>query len=96
MPVGLLEDAVFGSVSCKLEPGDRLLVYSDGTLECTDAESSLYGAERMNKRIKELRSESAEEMCSQFDKDLSQWNGDKPFDDDVSLLVIEYTGVKIP
>ncbi len=93
MPVGLLEDATFSSVSCQLAAGDRLLVYSDGTLECTDSEANLYGSERMNNRIKALKDESVSTVCEKFDADLCRWNGDKPFDDDVSLLVIEYTGV---
>lgn len=93
MPVGLLEDATFSSVSCQLEAGDRLLVYSDGTVECTDGEANLYGTERMVNRSKALKDESAQEMCNKLDQDFCQWNGDKPFDDDVSLLVIEYNGV---
>jgi sigma-B regulation protein RsbU (phosphoserine phosphatase) len=93
MPVGLLDSATFSSVSFKLECGDRLLVYSDGTLECTDSEANLYGNERMINRIKSLKDEPVTEVCRKFDEDLCQWNGDKPFDDDVSLLVIEYNGV---
>lgn len=95
MPVGLLEEATFSSVSCRLEPGDRLLVYSDGATECTDPDANLYGADRMIDRFSSMRDMSARDMCDQFDAELSMWNGDKPFDDDISLLVIEYNGVKI-
>ena len=96
MPVGLLEDASFDAVSCQLEPGDRLFVYSDGTIECTDEEENLYGIERMENRITELKEESVSVVCQKFDEDLIEWNGEKPFDDDVSLLAIEFTGVKSP
>ncbi len=94
MPVGLLEEATYEAVSCQLQPGDRLFVYSDGTIECTDVEEKLYGQARMEARIIELKEQPVASVCARIDQDLSQWNGDKPFDDDVTLLAIEYTGVK--
>jgi sigma-B regulation protein RsbU (phosphoserine phosphatase) len=93
MPVGLLDDATFSAVSCRLSPGDRLFVYSDGTQECSDAECNLYGAERMMTCMRTMKSASLREFCDHFDRELCQWNGDKPFDDDVSMLGIEYLGV---
>lgn len=94
MPVGLLEDASFEAVSCQLEPGDRLFVYSDGTIECTDPDENLFGDERMEKRFCELKDESVSSVCKIFDEELTRWNGDKPFDDDVTLLAIEYNGIQ--
>lgn len=93
MPVGLLDDASFEAVSCQLEPGDKLFVYSDGTFECTDTEDNLYGMKRMQSRIIELADEPVSTVCSRFDEDIMAWNGDKELSDDVSMLVIEYTGV---
>ncbi len=92
MPVGLLEDATFEAVSCQLEPGDRLFVYSDGTIECAGADEALYGNERMEELICELKDEPVHIVCKRLDEDLIRWNGDKPFDDDVTLLAIEYQG----
>ena len=73
-----------------------MFVYSDGTIECTDEEENLYGIERMENRITELKEESVSVVCQKIDEDLIEWNGEKPFDDDVSLLAIEFTGVKSP
>ena len=48
----------------------------------------------MENRIIELKEESLTTVCEKIDEDLINWNGEKPFDDDVSLLAIEFTGVK--
>lgn len=93
MPVGLLEDATFEAVSCQLQPGDRLFVYSDGTIECNDSEENLYGSKRLEDRIVELKDEPVYAVCKRLEDDFVRWNGDKPFDDDLTMLAIEYTGV---
>jgi len=91
LPVGLLEDATYQSVSCNLTVGDRLFVYSDGTLECSNPDKEFYGKERLTTGIKKWSDQPVKEVSVNFDNELTQWNGSDQFDDDVSMVVFEYT-----
>ena len=91
LPVGLLEEATYQSVSCELTVGDRLFVYSDGTLECTNPEEEFYGKERLATGIKKWSDKPVNEVSKNLDNEFRQWNGSDQFDDDVSMVVFEYT-----
>jgi len=71
MPVGMFEQAEFEVVSLKLEPGDRIYMYSDGAIECSSADGEMYGSSRL----------------------LGAVNGSSQFEDDVSMVCIEYSGM---
>ena len=92
MPVGLLKEATYGSVNCSLEKGDRLYLYSDGMIECENAQGEFYGTERLLRRIQEWRDLPIEELGDLFDGEIAQWNGSETFEDDVSMVILEYTG----
>ena len=92
MPVGLLKDADYSSVGCSLKAGDRLFLYSDGMLECENNEGEFYGSDRLIKRIQEWRDLPIDELGDLFDGEITQWNGSANFDDDVSMVILEYTG----
>lgn len=47
LPLGLTEHAMFSSARIRLEPGDRLIVMSDGVAEATDAAGQLFGFDRV-------------------------------------------------
>jgi len=92
MPVGLLKEASYGSVNCSLEPGDRLYLYSDGMIECENNSGEFYGSERLLGRIQEWRDLPIEELGDLFDSEITRWNGSETFEDDVSMVILEYTG----
>lgn len=92
MPVGLLQEASYSCVSCSLEAGDRLYLYSDGMLECENDDGEFYGSVRLNSRIQEWQGLPIEELGGLFDNEITQWNGSETFEDDVSMVIFEYTG----
>jgi len=92
MPVGLLKDASYSSVNCSLEPGDRLYLYSDGMLECENEHGEFYGSERLLARIQEWQDLPIDELGDLFDGEITRWNGSETFEDDVSMVILEYTG----
>jgi len=93
MPVGLLEDATYDSVSCDLSVGDRLFIYSDGTLECTNENEDFYGDERLTDCIEKWKGTPISELAENFDREFTQWNGSEQFEDDVSMVIFEYTNI---
>ncbi len=92
MPVGLLDEATYDAVDCSLQVGDRLYLYSDGMIECENENGEFYGSERLLLRIQEWRDLPIEELGDLFDGEIARWNGSENFEDDVSMVILEYTG----
>ena len=89
-PVGIFDTSVFEPSCCKLEPGDRLFVYSDGITECGSINSSIYGSERLCEKILQWSNEPIETINTVFDEEFTAWNGSVQFGDDVSMVCIEF------
>nr|WP_081805373.1 SpoIIE family protein phosphatase [Actibacterium mucosum] len=93
MPVGLLPDVEFENFEVQLQPGDRILFYSDGFTEsvCTDGEMlEQEGLEKMLNRAAKLR---GHEMLDDLFWMLTEQRGAEPLEDDVSAVLFEYEGV---
>jgi serine phosphatase RsbU (regulator of sigma subunit) len=89
-PVGLLEDARFEVDEGRLEPGDRLVLYSDGVTEAHNEGGEFYGSER----LMELVRANADRPCTLLHdailQDVNRFTGGAEQADDLTLLVIEY------
>ena len=90
MPVGMFEQAEYSTVNCQMCPGDRLFIYSDGTIECEADDGEMYGADRLNRQIREWARVPVEKISAVLDREFLEWNGSNQFEDDVSMVCIEY------
>jgi sigma-B regulation protein RsbU (phosphoserine phosphatase) len=92
-PLGLIPGATFAAEETRLEPGDKVIIYSDGVSEAHGpAEDEFYGTERLEKVIAARAGGSAEEMHDAILDDLRGFTQDTPQADDVTLVVVEYRG----
>jgi len=91
-PVGTLENPVFEATSCKVAPGDRITVYSDGAIECFSTDGEAFGKARLHKLLSQNSKRTQEECVAEIRDTLFKWNGSDEFADDVTLLLIDYHG----
>lgn len=91
MPVGLWPDIDFDCVELPFTPGDRLVLYSDGVSECTNSSHEEFGDDRLLAYLKTAGTEPLEAMLNGLERELESWHGSANFDDDVSLLALEFT-----
>ena len=64
-PVGLLPDAVWQERIVRLQPGDRLLAYTDGVVEASSPSGEEWGVKGLLQSANGLETESADELiCS--------------------------------
>jgi sigma-B regulation protein RsbU (phosphoserine phosphatase) len=89
LPFGLLPDSDYGPANeFTLEPGDSVLLVTDGLFEWTNAAGEAYGLERLRASIRALARSSAEEMIHGLYDQARQFVGDVPQEDDVSIVVV--------
>lgn len=88
-PLGQDADAKFQESNGSLSSGDKIILYTDGIIEATDANGNMYGEERFYKCISEHLDCSAEEIIRFIIADVKAFAGREDFDDDVTIGVFE-------
>lgn len=88
MPIGVVEDSEYGEVRLDLQPGDKVLLYTDGATETANAADEMYDD---NHLLGDLGDLPAEETLVDIMGKLRKWAGTEALDDDVTLLLIEAT-----
>jgi len=89
-PVGLLPNAQYENIEFKLRPGDRLFCYSDGISECMNAEEQQFSTERLADHLLQSHLQPMSETLVRLRQRLQDWRCGEPFEDDVSLIAIEF------
>ncbi len=75
-----------------LEPGDVLVIYSDGVSEAGASGEDMFGEERLEAVVAEYREKGAEAVQEAICRAVDEFVGDAPADDDVTLVVIGAKG----
>ena len=92
LPVGLFPDAPYEDTAIALNPGDRLLLHSDGLSEERDAEGEMFGLERIGPFLSGQRNESLSASLDLLIEQVVSWHGSEFLHDDIAVLAIELPG----
>ncbi len=93
-PVGLLPNAKYENIDFTLCPGDRLFCYSDGISECMNTEEQQFSSERLIEHLLQSYLQPLPETLVSLQDSLQDWRRGEPFEDDVSLIAIEFDKVR--
>ncbi len=91
--LGLLPSAKFETGSVELEPGDLLVLYSDGLVEAANQHDEQFGEERVQALVAQHRHLTAAQIRDQIIRAAQAFTGNAELEDDRTLLVLRYTGV---
>ncbi len=90
-PVGLEEDIsdFLGETEILLNPGDVVVLYTDGITEAEDPVGEMYGLERLCEIVSQNWEQSAQEIKTAVIDDVKQHIDTQTVYDDITLLVIK-------
>lgn len=93
--LGFLPDVVYESRALRLQPGDCLLLYTDGITEATDRAGQMFGEERLASVFAQLApNRSAQRVVDGLAAELENWRGGAANDDDVTAVVVRFQGTQ--
>lgn len=91
-PVGLIPEVQFTSSVVTLQPGDTVILFSDGVNEALDPDRQEFGMERFKKAVAEQVSAPLPDLQESILDAVRQFARGARQADDVTLLLLRYTG----
>lgn len=88
LALGILDSVLYQEESREFEPGDVLVVYTDGLVEARDESKNFYGVDRLQRLVASHRRDSAQSLRDAIVADLERHVGGRSFRDDVTLVVV--------
>jgi sigma-B regulation protein RsbU (phosphoserine phosphatase) len=89
--VGLFETAAYEEGETRLEPGDVLIVFTDGISESWDENEEEFGEDRLGELIAENRDQTASKLMETIESEINQFTGGSHPSDDRTLIVLKRT-----
>jgi sigma-B regulation protein RsbU (phosphoserine phosphatase) len=89
-PVGLVPEAEYTAVGLKLEPGDTLVLFSDGVTEAMDPAEQLFGVPRLKEVLTGHMQTPLEELQKIVLESVENFAHGASQADDLTLLLVRY------
>jgi serine phosphatase RsbU (regulator of sigma subunit)/CHASE3 domain sensor protein len=89
--LGWFEEPGLAETVIRLEPGDRLALYTDGFLEAKSPEGEIFGEGRLAQAIISLAPLDSEAVGQELVREVEGFAAGK-LDDDLTMLIVEFEG----
>jgi len=89
IPIGVLQDAAYQVGTTRLDPGDWLIIFTDGVVEAENAASEEYDEPRLVRIIDRGAGLAPVELLRSLLADVDQFVGNAPQHDDITCLVLK-------
>ncbi|WP_157439735.1 PP2C family protein-serine/threonine phosphatase [Terracidiphilus gabretensis] len=86
--LALLPSAAYTSTTQPLQPGDRILLYTDGIIEAANANEEEFGQERLGHLLLESDGKTAEQTAQLIESAVTAWSPTQ--NDDLTIIVCDY------
>jgi len=90
LPLGFEPDSTYESVTIEIEPGDRVLLMSDGIYEAPAATGEIWGPQRLTAALETHRTSPLGTVLPSLMAEAERWHGAPIFPDDAALLGLEF------
>ena len=89
LPIGLIPDVDYQDFAVQLNPGDRVLIASDGITECVDENDHQLDEEGLEDIMRRSRNVRGPALLETLMWDLTAFAGERDFGDDISAILLE-------
>jgi sigma-B regulation protein RsbU (phosphoserine phosphatase) len=89
VPIGIMEDVQYKQGRIRLNPGDIVIMFSDGVSEMRNMNKDEYGLERVHKMLLENHHLSAKDFVEKLVAEVNAFQGEAPQHDDMTMLVFK-------
>ncbi len=86
--VGVMEDIHFSEAQLQLQPGDSLVLYTDGVTEAFDEADQAYGDDRLEAFLKTQAGNDSRGIIDHVLEDVHNFVKDAPQSDDITMLTL--------
>jgi sigma-B regulation protein RsbU (phosphoserine phosphatase) len=88
LPLGVDEDALYTQKTVQIQPGERLLFYTDGITEAINPAQQEFGIERLKNYVAALNGSTVDETLGRLLIEMDEFTDHAQSLDDVTLLAI--------
>jgi serine phosphatase RsbU (regulator of sigma subunit)/CHASE3 domain sensor protein len=92
--LGWFEDPGLAETVTRLQPGDRLVFYTDGFLEAKDTAGEVFGDERFAEELLRVAPLDSQEVGEEVVRGVERFAAGK-LDDDLTMLILEFVGAPL-
>jgi serine phosphatase RsbU (regulator of sigma subunit) len=93
LPLGLVPEARHKIDRARLEPGDTLVLFSDGITEAADTSDNLFGVERLREMLAGHHESPLDEVKESIVGAVEGFSAGANQADDLTLLLVRYLGI---
>ena len=86
--LGIFEEATFKEHSLQMEPGDTLVMFTDGVTEAWNAQKEELGVERLKTIVSSQTGKDSRQVVEAVKAAISDFVGEEEQSDDITMLVI--------
>ena len=91
LPMGMFEETIYEQHQLQLQPGDRVVLISDGVVEARPAGGDEFGEDRLCASLEKLADVGAGETVRRLIRELREWEADDPRDD-ITVVALDWRG----
>jgi serine phosphatase RsbU (regulator of sigma subunit) len=89
LPLGILDVASYSESVAEIEPGELVVLFTDGLTEAEDSNEEEFGVGRVAEVVAGLEEPTAEKLCGAILDAVEAFTGGGALHDDATLLVVE-------
>lgn len=95
-PLGPFPQALCATFQARLDPGDCLILYTDGVTEAMNAQKQLYGEERLLRFAEAVSKDRSKQIVNALRQDVSEFVNGAEQSDDITILVLRREAASFP
>lgn len=95
LPLGIMREAEYREGRTQLQPGDVLVIYSDGVSEAVNPAGEEFGPERLYQVVAANLKASASGIRDRIEAALTKFAQGTPANDDITLVIVKRQAAKV-